>query len=408
MAVTAYYTQQHTVFQGNNLWQYTSINVPSKHQPFYRLFTGGEHRRFILASPSYTRYWGETEDDYYGVNLLHNPKHWQVEDMPIAPIFSADVERSNEAVQASNTQLTDDVHVLDNAYYQYWANHFAKDLLNRGRDFLSASQHQPAQHASAQLGSAQHSDQWRLFPITLSRGQNSPPHYDKLTKQWKRIFTEKTQDMFTKVYNADGLYGTSFALRDNSDNLNDNNENDEDICPYIDWSYSNPYPLIYFHKPLVDDGRVKWWRKKVKKNTCPPLLVWYQEHLQAHLLIDGHARLQAFLLEDTLPKVICISHVLHHQVPKTDETKAKDNNILTAIHNNLNYGKKPINVDELNRLLIETHSPSHDYHRVVSIGKLIAHMDSKWSREVTSVAQQHQITEVLTSWLQADTRDVSI
>lgn len=66
----------------------------------------------------------------------------------------------------------------------------------------------------------------------------------------------------------------------------------------IDWEAWTGYELISL-KPLPSEqeGRVKWWRKKIKENTLPPILVWNIYNLMSNIIIDGHARLKACILE---------------------------------------------------------------------------------------------------------------
>lgn len=44
-------------------------------------------------------------------------------------------------------------------------------------------------------------------------------------------------------------------------------------------------------------GRVSSWRKRARDGVCPPVLVLYVQALGKHVLLDGHDRLQACVLE---------------------------------------------------------------------------------------------------------------
>jgi hypothetical protein len=57
----------------------------------------------------------------------------------------------------------------------------------------------------------------------------------------------------------------------------------------------------------AEDGRVKMWRKRVRDKTLPPILTWWCHGLFAHVLLDGHDRLHAALLEGTAPDVIVLA-----------------------------------------------------------------------------------------------------
>jgi hypothetical protein len=43
----------------------------------------------------------------------------------------------------------------------------------------------------------------------------------------------------------------------------------------------------------ADEGRLKWWRKVARENGLPPVLAWYVNVLEKHLVLDGHVRLRA-------------------------------------------------------------------------------------------------------------------
>ena len=70
----------------------------------------------------------------------------------------------------------------------------------------------------------------------------------------------------------------------------------------VSWGFHSNDELICLRPPVpADDGRLKWWRKKVREQTLPPILVWYLSCLDAYVLIDGHCRLQACVMENQPP-----------------------------------------------------------------------------------------------------------
>lgn len=56
----------------------------------------------------------------------------------------------------------------------------------------------------------------------------------------------------------------------------------------------------------ANDGRVRFFRKLARKKTLPPVLAMWCSGLATHLVLDGHDRLHAALLENVLPEVITI------------------------------------------------------------------------------------------------------
>jgi hypothetical protein len=55
-----------------------------------------------------------------------------------------------------------------------------------------------------------------------------------------------------------------------------------------------------------DDGRVKMWRKRARDGSLPPVLLLFVTGLNMHLVIDGHDRLHAALLERTSPAMLTL------------------------------------------------------------------------------------------------------
>lgn len=53
-----------------------------------------------------------------------------------------------------------------------------------------------------------------------------------------------------------------------------------------------------------DEGRLKWWRKVARAGELPPVLLWYVEVLEKHVVLDGHVRLEAALHEDVQVRVV--------------------------------------------------------------------------------------------------------
>lgn len=78
-----------------------------------------------------------------------------------------------------------------------------------------------------------------------------------------------------------------------------------DPVMFLDWWSGSCYQLLNLRAPRPpDDGRVKWWRKKAREGVLPPVLLWYLHGLQAYVIVDGHCRLQAALLEDRPPDFV--------------------------------------------------------------------------------------------------------
>lgn len=55
-----------------------------------------------------------------------------------------------------------------------------------------------------------------------------------------------------------------------------------------------------------DAARVKSWRKHAREGTLPPIVLWWVDPFDAHVIIDGHDRLQAAIAENASPRVISL------------------------------------------------------------------------------------------------------
>ena len=56
----------------------------------------------------------------------------------------------------------------------------------------------------------------------------------------------------------------------------------------------------------ADDGRIKAWRKSARAGTLPPAVLLYVSVIGAYLVLDGHDRIHAAVLEDVPPPLIAI------------------------------------------------------------------------------------------------------
>jgi len=68
----------------------------------------------------------------------------------------------------------------------------------------------------------------------------------------------------------------------------------------------------------AEDGRVKSWRKRARDGTLPPALLLYVDILEKWLVLDGHDRLHAALLEGVAPPLLGLWPVVEDDSPWTD------------------------------------------------------------------------------------------
>ena len=116
-----YFTER---YDSEQRWLATSLKFHAPPAPFYRVYTGGKHQRFILATPTFKCHWGQFLPGLDGIRLLRNPIDISMENMPITRISSTDIEVFKQ-------RNPDNV-------LQYWAGIFADNLLRSSTHFLYA------------------------------------------------------------------------------------------------------------------------------------------------------------------------------------------------------------------------------------------------------------------------------
>ena len=151
---------------------------------------------------------------------------------------------------------------------------------------------------------------------------------------------------------------------------------------YLDWGAAGNYGVMALKAmPPESDGRVKWWRKKVKEGTCPPALIWFISCLQAYVILDGHSRLRAFQLENQKPKYMVLK-------PLNELERQPNPELAKRVHESLkereqNPRKSAMSIHQINKLLIEVYDdrPFVNYNSN-SLAK--TDFEAQWQEEVRS------------------------
>lgn len=316
-------------------WQFTQIYVGRDFVPYYQLLTGGCNQRFMLSSCDNTLYWGQVSEGHYNVDFLCQNQPWQRQQMPIRPITSVDIETFKRANPADSDR--------------YWASFFAKELIQSPASFL-------------------HQGQWRIAApfrhqkdeafISLDSAQEvpSPEWY------WSFLWSECDYDFEYTFNHSDHLLTT------------------------IDWDNSPQNPLPLKPPPATDDGRVKWWRKKIRENVCPPLLLWWQSNLLSHIVIDGHSRWLAHQLENSKPDVLVISAFKTFNYKDKANPKKRLYTLQGIEHyiNNAVAHHQSVSMDKINGMLLDAY-PDTTYHEAITVGKPVVDLDERWEHEVSKI-----------------------
>ncbi|WP_409297762.1 hypothetical protein [Pseudomonas sp. KCJK8993] len=213
----------------------------------------GENARFKLMHHDTPLFWATIAWDHGGVWLVRKPLAEGAECRLLAPIDSPTVEQ--HAALAPERRI------------KAWSRYFVSRLGASARHFLTPG-YWLAQGLVAEPSSTGNGlDKWR--------------------------FTSRV-DPLTHVPSW-FLYGEDFL-----DNLQ------PQTLEWIDWWHGGG-KLIGLHRVDPQAGRLKWWRKKAREGSLPPVLLWYVGGLASYLVIDGHYRLQAAIAENLAPSFIVLS-----------------------------------------------------------------------------------------------------
>jgi hypothetical protein len=68
-----------------------------------------------------------------------------------------------------------------------------------------------------------------------------------------------------------------------------------------------------------DAARVKSWRKQAAAGALPPILLWWVSALDRYVIVDGHDRLKAALLEGVKPQAVALYAVHQRTYPDVAE-----------------------------------------------------------------------------------------
>ncbi len=109
-----------------------------------------------------------------------------------------------------------------------------------------------------------------------------------------------------------------------------------------------------------EDGRVKSWRKRARDGTLPPALLLYLEIVGKWLVLDGHDRLHAALLEGVAPPLLGLWPVFEEVIPV--EPVRREGILISAGVQTRQKGT-PAVIDSANRALVREFTE----HRRVAI-----------------------------------------
>ncbi|TXD39646.1 hypothetical protein FRC96_06890 [Lujinxingia vulgaris] len=126
-----------------------------------------------------------------------------------------------------------------------------------------------------------------------------------------------------------------------------------------------------------DDSRVKMWRKRARQGALPPLLLLYVSSLGAYILLDGHDRLHAALLEGQLPDSVALLPLRYQSWPPNIAAQRG-----LALQYDSVVSGDPKKLPGFNRALIQA-SQSGSWHRKSRVWPVFGGFKT-WRTEVTA------------------------
>lgn len=116
---------------------------------------------------------------------------------------------------------------------------------------------------------------------------------------------------------------------------------------YSDFEVAN-IPIAIKATPFEESGRVKFWRKKVRERTLPPIVMMHLSQLSNSIILDGHSRLLASILENVPPNLIILYPTTQQENKPNLEQADKRANALVK-----QYQTNPkLKLEQMNQLLI--------------------------------------------------------
>ena len=310
-------------------WSGLAINISEAGTPHFFL-QSGENGRIKVINSGKTLFWATIADNYYGVWMIKSFLENSIEESPIPPI------KSNIIEELKNKKNDD--------YFKAWSRYFIEQISESRSSFLF-------------------NGLWFINGLNISEGNN---------------WNFKSNDISGKI---DCVYA-----------CNVKNSIDRPKLDWIDWWDYGAQVIGLKNRPDENEGRVKWWRKKIKEEALPPIFVLYLTCLDSYIIIDGHSRLLASILENIPPNLLVIYSA--NEIENPIEIKVQDKVLNSVIKENENNRKKPISVDKLNKILIE----AFDDRPVIQAkmnSQVVYDFDVTWKNEVQEELIKANLTDKL-------------
>lgn len=155
---------------------------------------------------------------------------------------------------------------------------------------------------------------------------------------------------------------------------------------YSDFEVDN-IPIAVKEIPNKESGRVKFWRKKVKEGTLPPIVLMHLSQLSNSIIIDGHSRLMASILENVPPKLIILYPTINQEIkPDLQQANKRAKALVKQYESNPN-----LKLEQMNQLLISFYDD-----RPWLVRRTVAKFnkdESQWDLEVKRMIEELNLSD---------------
>ena len=280
----------------------------------------GNNTRIRLMNHEQPVFWATICDYYSGVWLLKSYVDWKKECMPISPITSQDIE------QAKGLEGIEKL--------KHWSKYFARQLQNNQTSFL-------------------YEGLWLFAGFVLQ---------DETSWSYKSLCDPEH-------FACCNVYDSIQPIR-------------QEQLIWIDWGIDGSGGLFSLkHLHSAEDGRIKWWRKKAKEQLLPPILAWYLTCLDAYIIVDGHDRLVASILENIPFDLIVVYSA--YEIQNVRDPKIQERLIQYVASEITLTRKNHLSIERLNQILIRAFD-NRPFINTRTVSTASIELETQWEEEVCS------------------------
>jgi hypothetical protein len=239
--------------------------------------------------------------------------------------------------------LDDDPILWARVAQDFWGYWYVRPVDTRDLKILPPLTAALIRKMSPEEGSAVWFARWgRLYANLLAKSSHTPLH----PGLWELRILEGEKDG-TRIHPA------SLPVAQIRDVLT------EPRFGWVEWDIGKNLPPLALREPsLENSSRIRSWRKHARSDTLPPVLLGWVSSLDRFVVLDGHDRIQAALLEGRSPPLLGLIAV-REEARKSDPTKAQAVADAVALQwaaaSKLDASRRPFSVESLNRILVEAY-----------------------------------------------------